>query len=253
MTILELRDQGTRGCHPAPLGVAIGRYPDPAAVGTAGPSSGPPGLRKRANRHAPRQTNPLGAIMGVRVLGGLRKWSGSTRVLVSFSSCSQLDLFVVKPQAARDQYPRRRLLDRICVVLSRSSSASSCSRCTSTIFFTAWETAMRTQRAADHLAGRSADEMRPEEVHAPGPQAGHERRRLRAVARSPSEGHPGAGTLRQQDRLAGHAEHLSGWLIEYSLSLDNIWTVIAIIFAHFAIPKRYQHRVLFWESWALVA
>lgn len=40
-------------------------------------------------------------------------------------------------------------------------------------------------------------------------------------------------------------EFLSGWLIEYSLSLDNIF-VIAIIFAHFAIPKQYQHRVLFW-------
>ena len=40
-------------------------------------------------------------------------------------------------------------------------------------------------------------------------------------------------------------EFLSGWLIEYSLSLDNIF-VIAIIFAHFGIPKQYQHRVLFW-------
>lgn len=40
-------------------------------------------------------------------------------------------------------------------------------------------------------------------------------------------------------------EFLSGWLIEYSLSLDNIF-VIAIIFAHFGIPKIYQHRVLFW-------
>jgi len=40
-------------------------------------------------------------------------------------------------------------------------------------------------------------------------------------------------------------EFLSGWLIEYSLSLDNIF-VIAIIFAHFGIPKVYQHRVLFW-------
>jgi len=40
-------------------------------------------------------------------------------------------------------------------------------------------------------------------------------------------------------------EFLSGWLIEYSLSLDNIF-VIAIIFTHFSIPKIYQHRVLFW-------
>lgn len=40
-------------------------------------------------------------------------------------------------------------------------------------------------------------------------------------------------------------EFLSGWLIEYSLSLDNIF-VIALIFAHFRIPREYQHRVLFW-------
>lgn len=40
-------------------------------------------------------------------------------------------------------------------------------------------------------------------------------------------------------------EFLSGWLVEYSLSLDNIF-VIAIIFTHFSIPKQYQHRVLFW-------
>jgi len=40
-------------------------------------------------------------------------------------------------------------------------------------------------------------------------------------------------------------EFLVGWLIEYSLSLDNIF-VIAVIFAHFRVPLQYQHRVLFW-------
>lgn len=38
---------------------------------------------------------------------------------------------------------------------------------------------------------------------------------------------------------------LTGWLVEYSLSLDNIF-VIAIIFEHFRVAPKYQHRVLFW-------
>jgi tellurite resistance protein TerC len=38
---------------------------------------------------------------------------------------------------------------------------------------------------------------------------------------------------------------LTGYLIEYSLSLDNI-VVIALIFTHFRVPLAYQHRVLFW-------
>ncbi|MGH8855473.1 MAG: TerC family protein [Telluria sp.] len=37
----------------------------------------------------------------------------------------------------------------------------------------------------------------------------------------------------------------TGFLIEKSLSLDNIF-VISLIFATLAIPPRYQHRVLFW-------
>jgi tellurite resistance protein TerC len=40
-------------------------------------------------------------------------------------------------------------------------------------------------------------------------------------------------------------EFFTGWLIEYSLSLDNIF-VIALIFTHFKVPSRNQHRVLFW-------
>ncbi|HEX8876422.1 MAG TPA: TerC family protein [Phycisphaerales bacterium] len=53
--------------------------------------------------------------------------------------------------------------------------------------------------------------------------------------------------ISQQISPGKHAmlEFLSGWLIEYSLSLDNIF-VIALIFAHFRIPREYQHRVLFW-------
>ena len=37
----------------------------------------------------------------------------------------------------------------------------------------------------------------------------------------------------------------TGFLIEKSLSLDNVF-VIALIFGFFAIPRQYQHRVLFW-------
>ena len=38
---------------------------------------------------------------------------------------------------------------------------------------------------------------------------------------------------------------LTGYLIEKSLSIDNIF-VIVLIFTYFAVPQQYQHRVLFW-------
>jgi tellurite resistance protein TerC len=38
---------------------------------------------------------------------------------------------------------------------------------------------------------------------------------------------------------------LTGYLIEESLSIDNIF-VIVLIFQYFAVPPQYQHRVLFW-------
>ncbi len=44
-------------------------------------------------------------------------------------------------------------------------------------------------------------------------------------------------------RAAG--EYLSGYLIEESLSIDNVF-VWAIILAYFTVPRMYQHRVLFW-------
>ena len=37
----------------------------------------------------------------------------------------------------------------------------------------------------------------------------------------------------------------TGYVIEKSLSLDNVF-VIALIFSFFAVPRVYQHRVLFW-------
>ena len=40
-------------------------------------------------------------------------------------------------------------------------------------------------------------------------------------------------------------EFVTGYVIEYSLSVDNIF-VIVLIFSYFRIPDKYQHRVLFW-------
>ena len=40
-------------------------------------------------------------------------------------------------------------------------------------------------------------------------------------------------------------EFLTGYLIEKALSVDNLF-VFALIFTMFAVPGRYQHRVLFW-------
>ena len=40
-------------------------------------------------------------------------------------------------------------------------------------------------------------------------------------------------------------EYLAGYVIEKSLSVDNVF-VFALIFSYFAVPARYQYRVLFW-------
>jgi tellurite resistance protein TerC len=40
-------------------------------------------------------------------------------------------------------------------------------------------------------------------------------------------------------------KYLTGYLVELSLSVDNMF-VIAMLFRFFAVPGRYQHRVLFW-------
>jgi TerC family integral membrane protein len=40
-------------------------------------------------------------------------------------------------------------------------------------------------------------------------------------------------------------EFLTGYLIEYALSVDNIF-VFVLIFSYFNVPEKYQHRVLFW-------
>jgi len=40
-------------------------------------------------------------------------------------------------------------------------------------------------------------------------------------------------------------EYLTGFVVEKTLAMDNVF-VIAMIFGYFAIPRAYQHRVLFW-------
>jgi len=53
-----------------------------------------------------------------------------------------------------------------------------------------------------------------------------------------------AGIFYFQGHLQG-VEFITGYLVEYSLSVDNIF-VIVLIFSYFHIPEEYQHRVLFW-------
>lgn len=49
------------------------------------------------------------------------------------------------------------------------------------------------------------------------------------------------GPLRHQKAL----EFLTGYLIEKSLSVDNLF-VFLLIFSYFKVPPKYQHRVLYW-------
>ncbi len=61
----------------------------------------------------------------------------------------------------------------------------------------------------------------------------------------------GAALHEHGDPLLPHNGHeaavmfFTGWVIEQSLSLDNIF-IIAVILAYFGVPGQYQHRVLFW-------
>lgn len=47
-------------------------------------------------------------------------------------------------------------------------------------------------------------------------------------------------------------EYVSGYLIEKSLSVDNVF-VWALILSYFGIPSKYQHRVLFWGIFGALA
>ena len=55
---------------------------------------------------------------------------------------------------------------------------------------------------------------------------------------------PGSGVER-----AG--EFLTGYVVEWSLSMDNVF-VFLVIFRHFRVPPQYQYRVLFWGILAAV-
>ncbi len=44
---------------------------------------------------------------------------------------------------------------------------------------------------------------------------------------------------------AAALKFLTGYVVELSLSMDNVF-VIALIFEHLRVPLKYQHRVLFW-------
>jgi tellurite resistance protein TerC len=46
--------------------------------------------------------------------------------------------------------------------------------------------------------------------------------------------------------------YLTGFVVEKTLALDNVF-VIALIFSYFAVPRKYQHRVLFWGILGVIA
>ena len=50
---------------------------------------------------------------------------------------------------------------------------------------------------------------------------------------------------RVNDARSALLKFLTGYIVELSLSADNVF-VIAMLFNYFAIPRMYQHRVLFW-------
>jgi tellurite resistance protein TerC len=53
-----------------------------------------------------------------------------------------------------------------------------------------------------------------------------------------------AGVYHWMGARAG-TEFLTGYLIEKALSVDNLF-VFVLIFSYFAVPAKYQHRILFW-------
>jgi tellurite resistance protein TerC len=54
-----------------------------------------------------------------------------------------------------------------------------------------------------------------------------------------------AGFIWWQMDTTATAQYLTAFVVEKTLAMDNIF-VIALIFGFFAIPREYQHRVLFW-------
>lgn len=62
---------------------------------------------------------------------------------------------------------------------------------------------------------------------------------------SPELRHAGEAKYYPSDGNSAAQMYLGGYLLEKSLSVDNIF-VMAMIFAYFGVPAIYQHRVLFW-------
>jgi tellurite resistance protein TerC len=53
------------------------------------------------------------------------------------------------------------------------------------------------------------------------------------------------GSVVYNDGGSAVVKYLTGFVVEKSLAVDNLF-VIAMIFGQFAVPPKYQHRVLFW-------
>jgi tellurite resistance protein TerC len=61
-----------------------------------------------------------------------------------------------------------------------------------------------------------------------------------------------SGFIAWQFGSKAFSEYLSGYVIEKSLSVDNVF-VWALLFSSFKIPLKYQHRVLFWGIFGALA
>ena len=57
---------------------------------------------------------------------------------------------------------------------------------------------------------------------------------------------------RINDGWSAFLKFITGYVVEESLSIDNVF-VIAMLFQYFAVPRQYQHRVLFWGIIGAVA
>lgn len=57
---------------------------------------------------------------------------------------------------------------------------------------------------------------------------------------------------RINDGWSAFLKFITGYVVEESLSVDNVF-VIAMLFQYFAVPRLYQHRVLFWGIIGAVA
>ncbi|MDX2136031.1 MAG: TerC family protein [Saprospiraceae bacterium] len=55
----------------------------------------------------------------------------------------------------------------------------------------------------------------------------------------------GSSRLESMDGWEAALKYLTGYLLELSLSIDNLF-VMALVFAQLQVPRMYQHRILFW-------